>query len=386
LHSAAFLAGLKADFIRIAAVAALAVSLRSTNVQPHPTRADVDPLFGHAYTVVLGHVTRTRTLSEERLPGPYMAIISTESIDLDVDRCYKPSDGCGATLTFIQHHTGINDPEPWLTKGERIIAFFQESGRELKPLNGFSIWRVDWLTPSGESRKLSGEALLETDLASGLNSIDPALHFESLHWLQGFRQLTPEVALRLRNIVDSQSTRFDERLSALATLLRDPKPEYFAIAAKMAQTQPQTVMLYYPGAASEVKSALQRVKNSEALPSLVAILDSNVEIWHEPAMYAIRAMQDPKTIPLLIKGLDDPDREAAYHALAALAIMTHKGGDFGPGGLAFERDPEKYVQVWKHWRETKGEAELGSVSMPRSPDIKFVSHPPRGSVRLKPCI
>jgi hypothetical protein len=168
--------------------------------------------------------------------------------------------------------------------------------------------------PERESRKLSGEGLLETDLASGLNSVDPALHFESLHWLQGFRQLTPEIALRLRNIVDSQSTRFDERLRALATLLRDPKPEYVAIAAKMAQTQPQTVMLYYPGPASEVKSALERVKHSEALPSLAAILDSNVEIWHEPAMYAIRAMQDPKTIPLLIKGLDDPDPETEHHA------------------------------------------------------------------------
>jgi hypothetical protein len=349
-------------FIGIAVLAALAASLPSTNVQPHPTIVEVDPLFGQAYTVVLGRVTRVRTLSEQRLPGPYMTIITKESLDLDVERCYKPPGGCGATLTFVQHHTAINDPEPWLTKGERIIAFLQEFSGQLNPLNGFSIWRVDWLTPRGETRNLSGEDLLETDLAGGLDLNDPASHFESLHWLQGFRQLAPDIALRLRNIVEGQSTPFDERLSVLATLLRDPKPEYVAIAAKLAQTQPQVVMRYYPGAAGEVKSALQWVKSPEALPSLVTILDSTVEIWHAPAMYAIRVMQDPKTIPLLIKGLDDPDPEASYHALAALAIMTHKGGDFGPGGAAFERDPGKYVQLWKHWWETEGEAEYGQGS------------------------
>jgi HEAT repeat protein len=245
-----------------------------------------------------------------------------------------------------------------LTKGERIIAFLQKSGGELKRTDGFSIWQVNWLTTLGEAHDVSGEDLLETDLASGLNSNDPALHFEALHWLQGFRQLTPEITLRLRNILDSRSTRLDERLTALATLLRDPKPEYVEMAAKMAQTQAQVIPLY-TNAARQVGSALQWVKSPEALPSLVAIFESKVAGWHAPAMYAIRVMQDPKTVPLLIKALDDPDPEAAYHALFALTQITHKGGDFGPGIGEFEHDPGKYVQFWKHWWETEGEAEYG---------------------------
>jgi HEAT repeat protein len=119
------------------------------------------------------------------------------------------------------------------------------------------------------------------------------------------------------NIVEKEAAPLDERLSALATLLRDPKPEYVATAAKVAQTQGAAISAHL-NTAREVEGALNHVKNPEALPSLVAIFESNVETWHEPAMYVIRVMQDPKTIPLLIKALDDPDPGAEYQALAAL--------------------------------------------------------------------
>lgn len=343
-------------FVLVATIVTVWAS--ETYAQPPGVVIDVDPLFDQAGTVVLGRIAGVGVLSEKRLPGPYGAMVTTEAIDLEVERCYKPPEGCGARLKFERRKDETNGFQPYLTKGNRIIAFLRESEGSLGPLNDSSIWPMDWLAAIGGSQGVTGKDLLETDLASGLSSNDPGLRFESMHCLQGFQRFTPEIEARLRNIVESHTTSLDERLIALATLLRDPKPEYVELVAKMAQTQAQAIALY-TNAAREVGDALQWVKAPQALPSLVAIFESKVEAWHAPAMYAIRVIQDPKTIPLLIKALDDPDPKAEYHALAALALITHKGGDFGPGIGAFERDPSKYVHLWKQWWEAEGEADYG---------------------------
>lgn len=73
-------------------------------------------------------------------------------------------------------------------------------------------------------------------------------------------------------------------------------------------------------------------------------------------------MGNPVVIPFLVSALDDPDHVAAYIALIALAEMTKKGGEFGPGRGLYDQDPQKYIALWKHWWETEGRDEYGSAA------------------------
>lgn len=155
----------------------------------------------------------------ERLPGAYGAEVTIETVELRVQRCYKPRTGCGTTVAFERRRMMINSAPTPLEIGAEAMAFLQESGTALAAPNDWSVWRVDWPEAPSEPPGPSGKELLEADLASGLNSAESVARLESMRYLQGFRQLIPEVAAKLRDIVDSQSTPLNERLRALATLM-----------------------------------------------------------------------------------------------------------------------------------------------------------------------
>ena len=67
------------------------------------------------------------------------------------------------------------------------------------------------------------------------------------------------------------------------------------------------------------------------------------------AMFRIREIADRSAFPFLIGKLDASDRDVQWEALITLAVVTGKGGDFGPFRGQFEEDPEKYVGLWKDW-------------------------------------
>jgi len=80
-------------------------------------------------------------------------------------------------------------------------------------------------------------------------------------------------------------------------------------------------------------------------------------MWHFAGIYGLRNLHNPKSVPVLIKALDDPDLLTEYEALITLAEITHKGGDYGPGLGPFRTNPEKYIGLWKEWWETEGRSE-----------------------------
>ncbi len=55
----------------------------------------------------------------------------------------------------------------------------------------------------------------------------------------------------------------------------------------------------------------------------------NLEVQYA-ALYALRKLADPETTSFLIKELDATDSLSQYTALATLAEMYKKGGDYGP--------------------------------------------------------
>ena len=76
------------------------------------------------------------------------------------------------------------------------------------------------------------------------------------------------------------------------------------------------------------------------------------------AMRGIRRLKAPESVRFLVQHLDDPGKLVSYLAVVSLAEITHKGREFGPGMGQFEKDPQKYRDLWHRWWETEGSKEF----------------------------
>ena len=313
-------------------------------------------MFGRAQVVVLGQVAAI----EEGSPNTDRR--TPQSVTLTVDRCYKPSNECGSTVVF--HRTMcVTCPQVTLRAGDSVIAFIESPDAVLLQPPIWSVWPAGWINLSGDRSAASGEELLEADLATGLTSGDENVRMRSLLYLLDAPTLSPAAFAEVRSIAEGRSGPMGERLAALAILLNDPRPEYVGIAAKMAATR-AGVVEEYPQIAAVVGLRLARAKDPETVPSLVTIFDSGVEWWHHGAISALRNMHSPSLVRIFVQALDDPDRATQHAAVLALAQTTGKFGDFAPARDLFDKDPESYIQRWKQWWQTQGQAEFGHPAQP----------------------
>lgn len=323
-----------------------------------PVTIDVPAFFDGAQVVVLGDVTGISSDRTEQLSGPQKGEVTVQNIELSVVNCYKPANDCGSTVTFSRRFTVV-DPLMALKVGEEVLAFLQGPGPIFTQPNYWSVWNLDWMRDTRESRSAAGlneKELLQADLASGLNSPDSATRLQVLQYLRGFQPLSASLVARVRKLAESDSTPIGERLEAVATLLADPKPQYVGLVSKLAESEPAAV-LQHPREAWDVRAAFNLVKDQRMLPDLIAIAQSPVEMWHFAGIYGLRNLHNPTSVPVLIKALDDPDLLTEYEALITLAEITHKGGDYGPGLGPFRTNPKKYIGLWKEWWETEGRSE-----------------------------
>ncbi|HTU46944.1 MAG TPA: hypothetical protein VMF91_17915 [Bryobacteraceae bacterium] len=141
-----------------------------------PVTINVPALFDGAQVVVRGDVTGISSDRTEQLSGPRKGEVTVQNIELSVVTCYKPPNDCGSTVTFSRRFTVV-DPLLALKLGEEVLAFLQGSGPIFPQPNYWSVWDLDWMKDTRESRPaagLNGKELLQADLASGLKSSDSA--------------------------------------------------------------------------------------------------------------------------------------------------------------------------------------------------------------------
>ena len=69
----------------------------------------------------------------------------------------------------------------------------------------------------------------------------------------------------------------------------------------------------------------------------------------QAAVYSIRIINNPNSVPYLLEGLDDIDNEVKYHCVMTLAKLFGKGGEYGPSHERFSGNEEKTVSLWKDW-------------------------------------
>lgn len=75
------------------------------------------------------------------------------------------------------------------------------------------------------------------------------------------------------------------------------------------------------------------------------------------SMYALRRISSPKSVATLIDHLGDADSNIQFLAVVALNNIVHNGDTFGPTNYDVDRQPQVYVERWRHWWETEGRNE-----------------------------
>jgi hypothetical protein len=101
---------------------------------------------------------------------------------------------------------------------------------------------------------------------------------------------------------------------------------------------------------ANIDSDLSQMRDIQSLRILEELTNSRFTPVRLGAVEALRGIKSPKSARALFRRLDDPDRTIQYLAVISLAeILGKYEGDYAPTMPAFEKDPRKYITLWKQW-------------------------------------
>jgi hypothetical protein len=105
----------------------------------------------------------------------------------------------------------------------------------------------------------------------------------------------------------------------------------------------------------EIEAALRQLTASHFFTDLQKILQSPSEFLRRGASYALRHFDTDAVVPALISALGDADQEVRYNAVAGLAHLTSKTGEWFPAYSVFIKHQTFYISLWKNWWENQRE-------------------------------
>jgi hypothetical protein len=199
---------------------------------------------------------------------------------------------------------------------------------------------------------IAGEAGLEK-LQHGLAAIvrrgNRNDQVSAMRLLEGFGRLDRSTLLAVDAL--SSSTDPEIAFSAIGILLKTGMPESISklrgYLEAYHEDQP-TIALISAG------TELSLVTNAKALPDVEALSGSRFISIQFAAMDAIRRIASATSAPVLVRRLDDANRNVQYSAVITLAELFDKSGDYGPSIELFDKNPQKYIVLWKQWWADQG--------------------------------
>jgi hypothetical protein len=311
-------------------------------------------MFGEASLVCRCSVLSVKILHKEKIPGDLHGnTYNIMSALLKEDKVYK------ADHKGFQNITVIYDEYPFssgvgLEGGEYDRLFFLKvSGSNY----AFVEPRIVFQLPSAPSVEGSGIEQLERDLIAGLETSDRSSLLNTLRLLQALDKLSPNSLAVLKHLLPASDDEMS--LAIHAVLIKTGDPEEVAKFAAFEEKNRSEAFLRHLSFTSSMRiisiaSALNQVRNVEALPSLIQLAESPITSIRLCALEAIRAIKNKKSIPTLIKHLDDPDSMCRY--VADISLSETLNMNYPPYIGLFEKDESKYISVWKTWWEQEGRA------------------------------
>lgn len=189
----------------------------------------------------------------------------------------------------------------------------------------------------------------EDDLDSDLQSAD-AERLPLLELLNNFSQISDRTAKVLNELVSSDNMRIALQSAVVLMSKGKGSPQLFSAFINMLRNAPVSE---WPNSKDAVAFFVAYANTSDeaALESLATGPRADIRY---ASLYALRKLADPNTTEFFLKELDSSDSDARYQALISLADIWHKYGDYAPGMGPFDKDPQKYIRLWKDLLQCEG--------------------------------
>ena len=136
------------------------------------------------------------------------------------------------------------------------------------------------------------------------------------------------------------------RGAAIAALLNGGDVTQVDPAVRVADALPEHPLREH--IKGSIYSAVAALRDPAATGALLRAVRRKDRRLRYAAVRALRNIRSERTVPLLMKTLDDTDEDVRYQALMALADVTGRP-EWGTAIDAFRRDEATYIGRWKAW-------------------------------------
>jgi hypothetical protein len=307
-----------------------------------PSMADVRALAERAPSVFRGHVLTITPIATNTGPGARVESIAK----IQVDRWYRWKGSTEVLLRFAYPGYVANghdciDFRPdtyWIVfavekNGQLEMIDDCEGALTVSPRLGPEIANADW------------PVQMEADFLAGLNDYDSTARLASIQRLGGLK--LPSSRDALHRVIDKGDDA-ESKWAVYATLRTGDVSVLSRVKKLVANGDgelPERAIAF----------ELQYVKDSSAVPDLIAILNSAPsELTRTRVLITLgENLKDPRAVPSLATHLSDPDQYARYDALDGLKNITHEDAcTLSPEWK--EQDVEPQISRCKIWWEQVG--------------------------------
>jgi len=332
-------------------LAVFAVTPIFASVWSPPGSLDLRKLWREADVVIMGTVIRVDYAGQakEDYYGRSVSMKQFQAL-ISVQRWYKGAKPNSELNVQIRHFAdeglcGVG-PCQSLSIGDHKLLFLNSSG---------SIFRLTTEVDSSlevsdrvSSFQTNGDIeALTSDLIAGLSDSNRSRVIDNITLLGALRDKSASSALKSFLI----SSDLEERGWTYLSFLRISDISLLSDIyqfAKMPSSDPHISMIQ-----QLLSTEVATIRDPAAEPTLEEMVTAKSSRLRFSAFYALRKIQDPTTLPVFIRGLDDADQNVRYTALMGLAETEGREGDWAPSIDLFQKAESKYILLWKDWWQSE---------------------------------
>ena len=294
-------------------------------------------------------------------PGPPLKRRRMKA-SVKVEDVYKPSGSSeqSVVIEYDQDVPNTSASQPGLSQGETALLFLKATSSAHYTFSDPFFGAIPFNSLPKQTGEL-GLTKLESALVATTTQPNRTDRISALIILQGFVNLRQDSISTVRRLFASDDSEI--AIMALAVFLKAKTPE----SAEELKTyldankeKPEPVGL------GTLATELGQIRDERALGAIEALSRSQYVSIRYGALQALRGMNDARTVPTLVKRLDDPDGTNQYLAVITLAeILRNYGGDYAPSMYLFDKKHQYYIGLWKQWWADEGNKVYSPESTPK---------------------
>ena len=327
----------------------LLAAFASAQAGPTPGSQSLEPAFDAADLVCYGFV---RSVVPETMTTTNQAGTRTQRMraDIEVRGIYKSALNensviAGFTQTFPGSRGGGG---PTLSTGQSAILFLKAVRPDTYEFADRSLGAILFSSLAAQSEG-KGLEKLQYALVAVLDGDNHDDRLRSFRMLHGFDHLSPSVISRITHFADSKDPL--TALWAMSLLVKADVPDSVGRLSAYLDSYHEDIQDWV---ILNIHTDLAQIRDPKARTALESLTASKFSPIRDGAMRGLRRLRDPRSVPSLVRRLDDSDEDIQYLAVITLAETLGKYGELAPNMALFDKNPHKYKDLWKQWWAEEG--------------------------------